>query len=112
VAVKRQIKDKQKRKEVSGERLRLQNLRIQKKERRQERQVQYLQKLNDQIKQEGVWVSVNEADDKIHGKTNAKQRLLIRNQIIFHSKLLGSQIPNKSFKIPRKKMKSLGLKNF
>ena len=31
VAVKRQIKDKQKRKEVSGERLRLQNLRIQKK---------------------------------------------------------------------------------
>jgi hypothetical protein len=96
VAVKRQIKDKQKRKEVSGERLRLQNLRIQKKERRQERQVQYLQKLNDQMKQEGVWVSENEADDKIHGKTNAKQRLLIRNQIIFHSKLLGSQIPNKS----------------
>jgi hypothetical protein len=96
VAVKRQIKDKQKRKEVSGERLRLQNLRIQKKERRQERQVQYLQKLNDQMKQEGVWVSENEADDKIHGKTNAKQRLLIWNQIIFHSKLLGSQIPNKS----------------
>ena len=96
VAVKRQIKDKQKRKEVSGEQLRLQNLRIQKKERRQERQVQYLQKLNDQMKQEGVWVSENEADDKIHGKTNAKQRLLIRNQIIFHSKLLGSQIPNKS----------------
>ena len=31
VAVKRQIKDKQKRKEVSGERLRLQNLRIKKK---------------------------------------------------------------------------------
>ena len=48
------------------------------------------------MKQEGVWVSENEADDKIHGKTNAKQRLLIRNQIIFHSKLLGSQIPNKS----------------
>ena len=74
VAVKRQIKDKQKRKEVSGERLRLQNLRIQKKERRQKRQVQYLQKLNDQMKQEGVWVSENEADDKIHGKTNAKQK--------------------------------------
>jgi hypothetical protein len=48
------------------------------------------------MKQEGVWVSENEADDKIHGKTNAKQRLLIRNQIIFHSKLLGSPIPNKS----------------
>lgn len=74
-----------------------------KKERPQERQVQYLQKLNDQMKQEGVWVSENEADDKIHGKTNAKQRLLIWNQMIFHSKLLGSQIPNKSFKIPRKK---------
>ena len=55
------------------------------------------------MKQKGAWISVNEADDKIRGKTNAKQRLLIRNQMIFHSKLLGSQIPNKSFKIPRKK---------
>jgi hypothetical protein len=33
------------------------------------------------MKQEGVWVSVNEADDKIHGKTNTfinKESLLIK----------------------------------
>jgi hypothetical protein len=94
VAVKRQIKDKQKRKAVSGERLHLQNLRIKKKKGDKKDRYSIL---NDQMKQEGVWVSVNEADDKIHGKTNAKQRLLlIRNQIVFHSKLLGSQIPNRS----------------
>jgi hypothetical protein len=64
------------------------------------------------MKQEGVWVSENEADDKIHGKTNAKQRLLIWNQIIFHSKLLGSQIPNKSLLKFQEKNENLGLKNF
>jgi hypothetical protein len=42
-------------------------------------------------------------------KTNAKQRLLlIRNQIIFHSKLLGSQIPNRSLLKFQEKNEKLG----
>lgn len=44
------------------------------------------------MKEEGVWVSEHEAEQK----TNAKQRLLIRNQICFHSKLSKSKIFQKS----------------
>lgn len=48
------------------------------------------------MKGEGVWVSEHEAEQKIQSKTNAKQRLLIRNQIFFHSKLLKSKNFQKS----------------
>jgi len=96
VAIKRMVRDKIKNQEVSRERFNKQQSRMQKKQRQKERQVEYLQKLNEQMKEEGVWVSEHEAEQKIQGKTNAKQRLLIRNQILFHSKLLKSKISQKS----------------
>lgn len=95
-ALRRLLRDKQKKKTISIELQNLQNTRMQKKRQRAERLERSKNNLQEQMNKEGVWVNVNETDHSLQGKTKAKQRLLIRNQILFHSKILNSKFPSKS----------------
>ena len=95
-ALKRSRGDKHRKSCLRQHRLNIQQDRIEKKHRKEERTNLYCQKLETQAKKEGIWVTTEEAESKTSQVNNTKKRQLIRNQILFHSKLLKSKIPTKS----------------
>jgi hypothetical protein len=95
-ALKRSRVDKHRKSCLRQHRLNIQQDRIEKKHRKEERKNLYCQKLETQAKKEGIWVTTKEAESKTSQVNNTKKRQLIRNQILFHSKLLKSKIPTKS----------------
>lgn len=60
------------------------------------------------MKKERVWVSEIEIDRKVQGKGLSMVRQHVRNEILFHVKLLNSNIPSKSLiKLQEKMLKSI-----
>lgn len=96
VAQRKSRDEKDRKVRLRQERLKNQQKRIDLKQRKEERKEMYRKKLETQAKKEGIWVKTEEVDQKTTGLNNTKKRQLIRNQILFHSKLLKSKIPSKA----------------
>ncbi|KAL5022364.1 hypothetical protein ScPMuIL_001519 [Solemya velum] len=76
-------------------RLSIQRERADAKIRKEERSKEYKEKLETQMKKEGVWTNQDEITSAMRQQTLQGGKRLVKNQILFHLHLLNSNISNK-----------------